>query len=100
MSKIYIYIIEIQQYTIWYNVVVYQKPNTPICQNNRQQFYQIEPQQAVFIVQQTSKTTHRNIFQKDNLFERIFLKRLKEVCKSDNQIWLFAKTNVFLYLNI
>lgn len=72
MYKIYIYIIEIQQYTIWYNVVVYQKPNTPICQNNRQQFYQIEPQQAVFIVQQTSKTTHRNIFQKDNLFERYF----------------------------
>ena len=72
MSKIYIYIIEIQQYTIWYNVVVYQKSNNPICQIIRNQFDQFDPQQAVFIVQQTSKTTHRNIFQKDNLFERYF----------------------------
>lgn len=73
MSKIYIYIIEIQQYTIWYNVVVYQKPNTPICQNNRQQFYQIEPQQAVFIVQQTSKRHIEISFRKI-----IFLKDISE----------------------
>ena len=95
MSKIYIYIIEIQQYTIWYNVVVYQKPNTPICQNNRQQFYQIEPQQAVFIVQQTSKTTHRNIFQKDNLFERYFGKDRRRAAKAITKFGYLQKQMYF-----